>query len=85
MPGDTAICRRQILEALALLPEDQRAAVILRDFQQMPYEEIARILEISEGTVKSRLSRGREKIKNFLIRAEQNGYASVKEDEGRQE
>lgn len=77
--------RRQILEALALLPEDQRAAVILRDFQQMSYEEIARILEISEGTVKSRLSRGREKIKNILIRAEQNGYASVKEDEGRQE
>ena len=77
--------RRQILEALALLSEDQRAAVILRDFQQMSYAEIARILDISEGTVKSRLSRAREKIKNILITAEQNGNASVKEDEGRQE
>lgn len=76
--------RRDILRSLALLPQDQRAAVILRDFQQMSYSEIARILDISEGTVKSRIARAREKIKNFLISAEQNDDTSVKTDEGRQ-
>lgn len=76
--------RRQIEQALQALPPDQRAVMILRDFQQMPYNEIAAVLELNEGTVKSRLNRAREKVKNILISAEQNPSASVQEDEGRQ-
>ena len=76
--------RRQIEYALTLLPEDQRAVIVLRDFQQMPYDEIAGVLEISEGTVKSRLSRAREKMKNILIQMEQNDYSCVQAGEGRQ-
>ncbi|MBQ9197063.1 MAG: sigma-70 family RNA polymerase sigma factor [Clostridia bacterium] len=76
--------RRQIGIALMQLPEDQRAVMILRDFQQMPYDEIARVLEVSEGTVKSRLSRAREKVKNILIAMEQNEFSGVQISEGRQ-
>lgn len=76
--------RRQIGQAMMRLPEDQRAVMILRDFQQMPYEEIAQVLDISPGTVKSRLSRAREKVKNFLIAMEQNDFSGVQISEGRQ-
>ena len=87
LPGELADrreLRRQIEWALTQLPEDQRAVMILRDFQQMPYEEIAQVLEISEGTVKSRLSRAREKVKKFLISLEQNDFSGVQTSEGRQ-
>ena len=44
-------------------------AVVLRDFQELSYEEISKILEIPIGTIKSRINRGRiqlaEKMKNF--------------------
>lgn len=86
-PGDRVErqeLRRQIEYALTLLPEDQRAVIVLRDFQQMPYDEIADILEISEGTVKSRLSRARDKMKNILIHMEQNDFSCVQAGEGRQ-
>ena len=76
--------RRQIEDAVLQLPEDQRAVMILRDFQQMPYDEIARVLDVNEGTVKSRLSRAREKVKNTLISGEQNAFARVQQSEGRQ-
>ena len=66
------------------LPEDQRAALVLREFQQLSYEEIANALQQPEGTIKSRINRAREKVKNFVRQAEQNGCPSVKENEGRQ-
>ena len=76
--------RQQIEYALTLLSEDQRAVIVLRDFQQLPYEEIAAILEVGEGTVKSRLSRAREKMKNILLQMEQNDFSCVQAGEGRQ-
>ena len=76
--------RRQIQHALTQLSEDQRAVIVLRDFQQLPYDEIAGILEVSEGTVKSRLSRAREKMKNILMQMEQNDFSCVQAGEGRQ-
>lgn len=45
--------------ALAEVPEDFRIALVLADVQDLPYEEIARILEVPVGTVKSRVHRGR--------------------------
>jgi len=48
------------------LPDDQRVVIVLSDVHGMAYKEIARTLGISLGTVKSRLSRGREKMREFL-------------------
>lgn len=61
---------RRVLEALAELAEDFRAVVILRDIEDMDYEQISRVLDVPVGTVKSRLYRARcmlhEKLKDTL-------------------
>lgn len=54
---------------LSKLPEDQREAVVLRDLEEMSYEEISDILGVPLGTVKSRINRGRIEMAR-LIRAE---------------
>ncbi len=57
----------QVLQSgLQSLPDDQRMVVILSDVQGMQYEEISETLGISLGTVKSRLSRGRRKLRDFM-------------------
>ena len=48
------------------LPEDMRAAVVLRDIQGLPYEDIAEALGVNVGTIKSRISRGREKLREKI-------------------
>jgi RNA polymerase sigma-70 factor (ECF subfamily) len=59
----------QLNKFLDEIPENFRMAVVLRDFQELSYEEISKILEISIGTIKSRINRGRiqlaEKMKHF--------------------
>ena len=54
--------------ALQKLSPELREAVILRDLQDMEYREIARVLDVPEGTVKSRLSRGRAELARILKR-----------------
>ena len=58
--------RRKVEEALRQVPEPYRTTLILRDLEEMAYEEIAEVLEISLGTVKSRLTRGRQALKQRL-------------------
>ena len=53
-------------DALAKVNPNFRAAVVLRDIEGLSYEEIAAILEISLGTVKSRILRGREALRKVL-------------------
>ncbi|WP_436837500.1 RNA polymerase sigma factor SigM [Micromonospora rifamycinica] len=60
---DTALVVRQ---ALAGLPVEQRAALILVDVQGYPVAEVARILGVAEGTVKSRCARGRARLAGVL-------------------
>lgn len=60
--------RRVIERAITELPEDMRSAVILRDIQGCSYEEIAQVLDTNVGTIKSRISRGREKLRALLMR-----------------
>lgn len=56
-----------IQRGLETLPPDQRTVVVLSDIQGMSYEEIAETMSTSLGTVKSRLNRGRSKLRNYLI------------------
>lgn len=53
--------------ALDILPDEQRVIVILSDVQGLSYEEIATTLDLALGTVKSRLSRGRAKLRDYLV------------------
>lgn len=57
---------RAIQIGLDTLPADQRAIVVLSDVQELSYEEIAQATGISLGTVKSRLSRGRARLRDYL-------------------
>jgi RNA polymerase sigma-70 factor (ECF subfamily) len=59
---------KMVQEALARVSVELREAVILRDLQDMDYKEIAQVLGIPEGTVKSRISRGRAELARLLER-----------------
>ena len=54
--------RRRVLAALATLPADQRAALVLVDMEDYPVAEVAAMLGCAEGTIKSRCSRGRKRL-----------------------
>lgn len=58
-PADEIAGTVDVARALAGIPEDYRIAVVLADVEDLPYEEIARVLEVPVGTVKSRVHRGR--------------------------
>ena len=62
--------KAKIQEALAKVSPELREAVILRDLEDMDYKEIALVLKIPEGTVKSRISRGRAELAKLLQRIE---------------
>ena len=67
-PGSDAVAieralRRRVESALAGLPPDLRATFVLRVTAELSIEETARVLGVDEGTVKSRLSRAREKLR----------------------
>jgi len=71
-PPDSRVHNRETREtihwALQKLSPDLREAVILRDLQDMDYREIATILKVPEGTVKSRINRGRAELARLLQR-----------------
>jgi len=68
-PFDNVVHRevqQRVDTELRQLPEPYRTTLILRDLEDMSYEEIAEVLQISLGTVKSRLTRGRQALKQRL-------------------
>lgn len=71
-PPDARVRSREVGErvhaALAKLSPELREAVILRDLQDMDYREIATVLKVPEGTVKSRINRGRAELARLLQR-----------------
>lgn len=70
--------KRNLSRAIQMLPDEMRAAVVLRDVQGFSYDEIAVMLSTNVGTVKSRISRGREKLREILSRdAELFGLSRV--------
>lgn len=64
--AEGAIQDRYIQQALMEIPEEFREVVVLRDVQQLSYDEIAQITGLPMGTVKSRINRGRTKLQNLL-------------------
>lgn len=63
--------RRELLQAaLDRLSPDMREAVVLRDFQDLDYDEIAQVLGVPQGTVKSRINRGRMELARVIKRME---------------
>jgi RNA polymerase sigma-70 factor, ECF subfamily len=64
--AETAERRRRVLAALATLPPEQRAALVLVDMEGYPVAEVAEMLGCAEGTVKSRCSRGRTRLAGLL-------------------
>ena len=71
-PPDSSVQGRETREmvhrALQKLSPELREAVILRDLQDMDYKEIATVLKVPEGTVKSRINRGRAELARLLQR-----------------
>ena len=65
---DRAALRDTIVDAVSALPEHLRKVIILREIAGMTYEEISDCLELELGTVKSRIARGRDKLRSFLSR-----------------
>ncbi|HEX6237508.1 MAG TPA: RNA polymerase sigma factor [Acidimicrobiales bacterium] len=66
-PGVDAVAGRLDVEAaLAHLPEEFRAAVVLRDLCDLDYAQIAEVLDLPPGTVRSRIARGRRRLADLL-------------------
>jgi RNA polymerase sigma-70 factor (ECF subfamily) len=81
-PEDAAVgseAQERVQEALLDLPPDLRVAVVLYDIEGRSYQEVARVLDIPEGTVKSRIHRARSALRDSLrsyVGAQQKGVSS---------
>ncbi len=72
----------EVLAAIDELPEEYRTAVVLSDLEGMAYKEIAELMDVPVGTVKSRLFRGRRMLQEELYNyAVSMGYISPREDD----
>ncbi|HVH29777.1 MAG TPA: RNA polymerase sigma factor [Vicinamibacterales bacterium] len=86
-PGPVSALEQQdrvvlLREALSALPESLRTAVLMRDIQELSYQEIAERLRLPEGTVKSRINRGRMELARQIRRMRKNDdHASGTEQE----
>lgn len=83
--AERAELREQIEEGLAVLPEEYREVLVLREIHQQSYDEISEILSLDLGTVKSRISRGRKKLRKFLLEGgnfSETGSSKEAEKEG---
>ncbi|MGV9576645.1 RNA polymerase sigma factor SigM [Streptomyces sp. NPDC003509] len=72
-PAERQDLHRELLAALATLPTEQRAALVLVDMQAYPVAEAARILDVPTGTVKSRCARGRARLLPLLTHLRSRG------------
>ncbi len=63
---EAALVHRDLLRAFAGLPEEQRSVLFLVTVEDLSYSEAAQVLRVPIGTVMSRLSRGRERLRRYL-------------------
>ena len=72
-PEDRTLARdrgERVTDALRRLPEPFREAVVLRDLEGLTYEEFANVLGVRIGTVRSRIARGRDRLRTLLEKSE---------------
>jgi RNA polymerase sigma-70 factor (ECF subfamily) len=77
---------RDLDRAMARLPEEQRQVLLLVGLEGMRYEEVAVVLDVPVGTVRSRLSRGRDMLRHLMdmkMRAERESPENEEEPTGR--
>lgn len=67
--------RAMLRGLIARLPEKEKAVMQLRDLEEMSYKEVAQVLELTEGQVKTNLFRARQKIKGMLSRVDKESIA----------
>ena len=65
---DEALEHRDLLRAFAALPQEQRAVLLLVGIEDLSYEQAARVIGVPIGTIMSRLSRGRERLRQLMER-----------------
>lgn len=65
-PADTVSARIDVDRGLSLVPEEFRTAVVLRDVAGLDYAEIAEVLDLAPGTVRSRIARGRARLADAI-------------------
>jgi len=65
---------KSVQRALAELPHDFKTIIILRDIQELSYDEISKIVDVPLGTVKSRINRGRVKLQQLLKKKGERPY-----------
>jgi RNA polymerase sigma-70 factor, ECF subfamily len=70
--ADASLQLRDLERAIRLLPEEQRQVILLVGLEGMRYEEVAAVLDIPIGTVRSRLSRGREMLRRLMDMKEES-------------
>ena len=63
---ENKIRKESLIKAIKSLPSEQRALIVLRDIRQFKYMEIAEMLKLNLGTVKSKISRARHNLKELL-------------------
>jgi RNA polymerase sigma-70 factor, ECF subfamily len=63
----TKVKQSDVRKAIEELPDTYREVIILREFEELSYEEIAQVLDFARDTVMSRLSRAREELKDMLL------------------
>jgi DNA-directed RNA polymerase specialized sigma24 family protein len=74
---------RDLEAAIGRLPQEQRQVILLVGLEGMRYEEVATILGVPVGTVRSRLSRGRDQLRRLMDMGDDEMQADPDEDEGR--
>ena len=81
--ADHVVFSVDVARALSQVPEEFRVVLVMADVQDLPYDEIARVLEIPVGTVKSRVFRGRAALGRALgaTRGEPSGASRASEEE----
>lgn len=82
-PAERGELHRELVRALATLPPDQRAALVLVDMQGYPVAEAAAMLGVPSGTVKSRCARGRARLLPLLTHLRGDAGGSASPDRGR--
>ncbi len=76
--------KSEILQALDILSEEHKMAIILRDIKGLSYEEIAEIQELSLGTVKSRISRARNQLKAEILKIMERNGETIRHKKGKE-